>query len=77
MRLMAGSMLVVPAGVHKDEARNKVSHVAYVYACGQWGAPVMQLPAPSKARPFVPDACVVRDVSHCLTGASGGARKGF
>ncbi|KAI3438192.1 hypothetical protein D9Q98_000629 [Chlorella vulgaris] len=43
-----GSLLVVPAGVHKSSAEGRELNTAYVYGRGQWGSPVMHLPGHPK-----------------------------
>lgn len=47
-RPSAGSLLVVPAGVHKSSAEGRELNTAYVYGRGQWGSPVMHLPGHPK-----------------------------
>jgi hypothetical protein len=43
--LFAGSMLVLPAGMHKTSADDQGINAAFVYARGKWNAPVIALPA--------------------------------
>lgn len=45
---MAGSLLVLPAGVYKPSTEGRELNTAYVYARGQWGAPIMHLPGHTK-----------------------------
>lgn len=45
---LAGSLLVVPAGVYKAAPGGSELKTAYVYARGKWGAPIMHLPGHSK-----------------------------
>lgn len=48
-----GSLLVLPAGLYKPSAEGKELNTAYVYARGQWAAPIMHLPGHPKVRAVV------------------------
>ncbi|KAL6780657.1 hypothetical protein ACKKBF_B12285 [Auxenochlorella protothecoides x Auxenochlorella symbiontica] len=43
-----GSMLAVPAGVHRFEEGGKEGHAVHVYARDEWDAPLLHLPGHSK-----------------------------
>lgn len=53
----AGSFLVVPAGIHQRHASSPAASTTYVYAYGEWSAPLAHLPvlsAPTVAVRFCP-----------------------
>lgn len=48
-----GSLLAVPAGVHREYAGQQPQHATFIYARGHWGCPLLSLPCPSKASTVV------------------------
>lgn len=55
--MCAGSFLVVPAGIHQRHATSPAASTTYVYAYGEWSAPLAHLPvlaAPTVAVRFCP-----------------------